>query len=190
MAETSSPASGAQLPQDNPSARETLVVGGGCFWCVEAAYKLLDGVTKVESGYAGGHVANPSYKQVCTGTTGHAEVVRVEFDPSVISLRELVDFFWLAHDPTTLNRQGADVGTQYRSIILYGDDAQKRVIEESLVEAARNLKEPIVTQVEPLDDFYVAEVSHQDYFARNPTQGYCQVVIAPKIAKLKKHVGK
>lgn len=173
-----------------PAPTETLVVGGGCFWCVEAAYDLLDGVTQVESGYAGGSTENPDYKKVCTGKTGHAEVVRIHYDPSKVSLRELVDFFWEAHDPTTLNRQGVDVGTQYRSIILYQNEEQRKVIEASLAGARKRFSEPVVTQVVPLEKFYVAEVSHQDYFANNPNAGYCRVVIAPKIAKLKEQVGK
>jgi peptide-methionine (S)-S-oxide reductase len=169
----------AEISEDmDTSRRQTLVLGGGCFWCVEAAYQLVDGVTKVESGYAGGSVANPTYEQVCTGNTGHAEVVRIEFDPAIVSLRELLDFFWEAHDPTTLNRQGADVGPQYRSIILYQDEEQKRAAEESLSAARERFDNPIVTQVVSLGTFYVAEVSHQDYYARNPNAGYCRFVIA------------
>lgn len=185
----------ADLPAENtfkdipaPAGADTLVLGGGCFWCVEAAYDLLDGVTSVESGYAGGTAADPTYKQVCSGDTGHAEVVRIHFDPSKITLRELLEFFWDAHDPTTLNRQGADVGTQYRSIVLYQNDEQKQAAEASLAEARKRFTDPIVTEIVPLEHFYVAEVSHQDYYALNPNQGYCRYVIAPKIEKLKKQV--
>jgi peptide-methionine (S)-S-oxide reductase len=169
---------------------ETIVLGGGCFWCVEAAYKLLPGVKYVVSGYSGGHVRNPSYKEVCTGETGHAEVVKIEFDPTKISLEDILVFFWEAHDPTTLNRQGADVGTQYRSVIFYANEAQKAVAEKSRTEAQKDFSSPIVTVIEPLGDFWTAEDYHQDYFAQNPEQGYCRLVIGPKIDKLKKHLKK
>ncbi len=161
-------------------------LGGGCFWCTEAAYEMLPGVKSVVSGYAGGHVKNPSYKAVCAGTTGHAEVVRVEFEPGVVSYREIVDFFWQIHDPTTLNRQGADVGTQYRSIILTQDDAQRTVAKESLDAAQGTWRGRIVTEIVPLETFYPAEGYHQNYFRNNPNEGYCRVVIQPKIEKLKK----
>lgn len=168
--------------------REIATLGGGCFWCLEAVYLELNGVEQVESGYAGGHVANPSYKQVCSGTTGHAEVVRVTYDPEIISFRDILEIFFTIHDPTTLNRQGADVGTQYRSVIFYHDDEQKRVAEEVMREiaAAGLWRDPIVTQVVPAERFYKAEEYHQNYFARNPQQPYCQVVVAPKVAKARK----
>ncbi len=165
---------------------ETLVVGGGCFWCTEAAYEMVPGVTEVVSGYAGGHVKDPTYDAVCSGSTGHAEVVRVFFDPEKVSLGTLLDFFWDIHDPTTLNRQGADVGTQYRSAIYYRDDAQKAAAEASREKANPGWGGKIVTEIKPLDVFYEAETYHQDYYRKNPEQGYCQVVIRPKIEKLRK----
>lgn len=165
---------------------KSMVLGGGCFWCVEAVYLRLPGVRSVRSGYAGGEKPNPTYQEVCTGTTGHAEVVEVEYDPDEVSLRQIIDLFWQAHDPTTLNRQGADVGTQYRSIILYTDEEQKRVAEESMAQADGRFSDPIVTEIVPLETFYPAEDYHQDYFARNPQAGYCRVVIAPKIQKVEK----
>jgi len=168
--------------------RETATLGGGCFWCLEAVYDDLRGVESVVSGYAGGRVPDPSYEQVCSGTTGHAEVVRITFDPAEVSFRELLEVFFTIHDPTTLNRQGADVGTQYRSAIFYHDDEQKRVAEETIrdLEAEGVWDDPIVTEVVPLTAFYPAEGYHQEYFARNPRAGYCQVVIAPKVSKFRK----
>jgi peptide-methionine (S)-S-oxide reductase len=168
--------------------REVATLGGGCFWCLEAVYDDLRGVTDVVSGYMGGHVANPSYEDVCNGTTGHAEVVQVTFDPSEVSFRELLDVFFTIHDPTTLNRQGADVGTQYRSAVFYHDDEQKRVAEEAIrdLEAQGVWDNPVVTQVVPAPEFYPAEAYHQEYFSRNPRAGYCQVVIAPKVSKFRK----
>lgn len=163
---------------------ESLVVGGGCFWCVEAVYRRVDGVTALQSGYAGGTVANPSYEDVCRGTTGHAEVVRITFDPRRISLEQILDIFWKAHDPTTLNRQGADVGTQYRSTIMYTDDRQRETAEKSRAAAAQEFSDPVVTEIVPLGDFYPAEAYHHDYYEQNPRQGYCRVVIAPKLEKL------
>lgn len=171
-------------PPNKTSDTASLVLGGGCFWCVEALYERMDGVQSVVSGYAGGATPNPSYKAVCSGTTGHAEVVKIEFDPAVISLRSLIDFFWEAHDPTTLNRQGADVGTQYRSIILYADDEQEKAAKASLEAAQAKLEKPIVTEIAPLEDFYPAEVDHQDYYRNNPNAPYCRFVIAPKLKKL------
>jgi peptide-methionine (S)-S-oxide reductase len=162
---------------------ETAVLGGGCFWCLEAVYNELRGVNSVISGYAGGSVPNPSYEQVCGGRTGHAEVVQVAFDPSEISYRDLLDVFFTIHDPTTLNRQGNDVGEQYRSIILYSSEDQERVAREALSEAAALWPRPIVTQVLPLERFYPAEAYHQNYFEQNPYQPYCQIIIAPKVAK-------
>jgi len=168
--------------------RETATLAGGCFWCLEAAFQDLKGVEKVQSGYAGGHVANPSYEQVCTGTTGHAEVVQITFDPTVVSFDDLLHVFFTIHDPTTLNRQGEDVGTQYRSAIFYHTPEQKataeRVIRE--LEAEKVWDDPVVTELKPLDAFYPAEQYHRDYYRRNPTQGYCRAVIAPKVAKVRK----
>lgn len=159
-------------------------LGGGCFWCLEALYKRLPGVVSVQSGYAGGTVPNPSYEQVCTGETGHAEVVRVEFDPNVVSYDGILDLFWKAHDPTTLNRQGADVGTQYRSVIFYHDEAQKTAAERSRAEAQKSFSDPIVTEILPLPEFYPAEPYHHDYYDTHSGVPYCQVVIAPKVQKL------
>ncbi len=166
------------------SSTSSIVLGGGCFWCVEALYETLEGVTAAVSGYTAGHVPNPTYQAVCTGETGHAEVVKIEFDPSIISLEEILDFFWEAHDPTTLNRQGADVGTQYRSGIYYASEEQKKAAEASKAKAADKFDDPIVTEIEPLGEFYVAEDYHQDYYANNPNAGYCRYVIAPKLRKL------
>lgn len=171
------------------SHTELATFGGGCFWCMEAAFQLVDGVKSVTSGYAGGHVENPTYKQVCGGDTGHAEVVQIEYDPRKISYERLLEVFWIAHDPTTLNRQGHDVGPQYRSIILYHNEAQKLAAERSKAEAAKEFTKPIVTEIVPLKKFYRAEGYHQDYFRQNPAQAYCQRVIAPKIQKLKKELG-
>ena len=169
-------------------SEEIATLGGGCFWCIEAVFKELRGVTGVQSGYAGGHVANPSYKQVCTGRTGHAEVVQVRFDPDQVGYADILRVFFTTHDPTTKDRQGNDVGPQYRSIILTHSDAQaataKAVLEE--IAAAKIWPQPIVTEIEPLSEFYPAEPEHDDYFARNPWSGYCQVVIAPKVAKFRK----
>jgi peptide-methionine (S)-S-oxide reductase len=165
---------------------ETAVFGGGCFWCLDAQFKLVDGVKSVLSGYAGGTSKNPTYEQVCSETTGHAEVVQVEFDPSKVSYEDLLRKFFHAHDPTTLNRQGPDVGTSYRSIILYQGDAQKAVAEKLKAEAQKNWPDPIVTEIVPLQTFYKAEEYHQDYFAKNPTQGYCRLVVAPKVQKFEK----
>lgn len=168
--------------------QEITTLGGGCFWCLEAVYDQLKGVVDVVSGYAGGHVVNPTYKQVCTGTTGHAEVVQITFDPTVISFNEILTVFFSIHDPTTLNRQGADVGPQYRSVVFYHSDEQKAITEQVIAEltAMRLWDNPIVTQIAPMDTFYPAEDYHQEYFARNPYQGYCQMVIAPKVAKFRK----
>ena len=168
--------------------RETATLAGGCFWCLEAAFQDLKGVASVQSGYAGGHVANPSYEQVCTGNTGHAEVVQITFDPAEVSFSDLLHIFFTIHDPTTLNRQGGDVGTQYRSAIFYHSPEQKataeRVIRE--LEAEKVWDDPVVTELKPLDAFYPAEEYHRDYFRRNPGQGYCRAVIAPKVAKVRK----
>jgi peptide-methionine (S)-S-oxide reductase len=165
---------------------ETAVFGGGCFWCLDAQFKLVDGVKSVLSGYAGGTTKNPSYEQVCSETTGHAEVIQVEFDPAKASYEDLLRKFFHAHDPTTLNRQGPDVGTSYRSIILYQGDSQKAVAEKVKAEAQKDWPDPIVTEIAPLQAFYKAEDYHQDYFAKNPTQGYCRLVVAPKVQKFEK----
>ena len=166
---------------------ETITLGGGCFWCLEAVYDEMRGVTDVVSGYSGGHVANPTYREVCGETTGHAEVVQVKFDPDIISLKELLSVFFTIHDPTTLNRQGADVGTQYRSVIFTHTEAQQEtavsLIEE--LNAANIWDNPIVTEVVPFEKFYAAEAYHQNYYVNNPGQGYCRVVVAPKVAKFR-----
>jgi peptide-methionine (S)-S-oxide reductase len=166
---------------------ELATLAGGCFWCLEAVFEHLRGVTKVASGYSGGHVPNPSYEAVCTGTTGHAEVVQVTFDPDQLSYRDLLGVFFTLHDPTTLDRQGGDVGTQYRSAIFYDDDEQRRTAEEVVreLEAEHVFDEPIVTQIEPLKAFYPAEEYHREYYRRNLDQPYCRAVIAPKVAKLR-----
>ncbi len=174
----------SNMNAETPSKTETAVLGGGCFWCVEAVYHRIDGVVSVESGYAGGHVKNPTYKQVITGKTGHAEVVKITYDPDKITYDQVIGLFWEAHDPTTLNRQGADVGPQYRSIILYENDAQKQIAETSKVNAAANFDDPIVTEIVPLRAFYMAEGYHQDYYENNSRQGYCTYVIKPKLKKL------
>ena len=171
-----------------PGTKEIATLGGGCFWCLEAVYDELEGVEDVVSGYAGGAVANPSYEQVCSGRTGHAEVVQVTFDPSQISYQELLEVFFTIHDPTTPNRQGHDIGTQYRSIILYHSPEQRAVAEQTIaeLEAAQLWDAPIVTELEPLTTFYPAEDYHQEYYRRNPEQAYCQAVVAPKVAKARK----
>ncbi len=169
------------------SQKEVATLAGGCFWCLEAVFDDLRGVESVESGYAGGNVPNPTYRQVCSGTTGHAEVVRVTFDPQVVSFRELLEVFFTIHDPTTLNRQGADVGTQYRSAIFYHSPAQKETAEQTIAElnAEQIWDAPIVTEVVPVEEFYVAEDYHQEYFAQNAAQPYCRAVVAPKVAKFR-----
>ncbi|NSX06484.1 peptide-methionine (S)-S-oxide reductase MsrA [Cupriavidus gilardii] len=167
---------------------EIATLGGGCFWCLEAVYQQVEGVTAVESGYTGGHVDDPSYEQVCSGDTGHAEVVRVSFDPAVISYREILEIFFAIHDPTTLNRQGNDVGTQYRSVIYTHSDAQRATAQQVMADiAARQLYDgPLVTQVEPAQRYWRAEAYHQNYFRNHPEQGYCAFVISPKVAKFRK----
>jgi peptide-methionine (S)-S-oxide reductase len=170
---------------------QTAVLGGGCFWCIEAVFNRLAGVKLAESGYMGGHVDKPSYRQVCNGDTGHVEVVRVTFDPSVISFGDLLEVFFSVHDPTTLNRQGNDVGDQYRSVIFYTTDEQEAEAEKTIatLNATKAFPEPIVTSVEPASTFYVAEDYHQEYYDNNATQPYCQVVIAPKLRKFEKKFG-
>jgi peptide-methionine (S)-S-oxide reductase len=168
---------------------QTATLAGGCFWCLEAVYDEIKGVQGVESGYAGGHMDNPTYRAVCNGDTGHAEVIQVHFDPNVVSYRDLLNVFFAIHDPTTLNRQGADVGTQYRSAIFYHDDEQRKVAEELIkdLNAQKIWDRPIVTEVTKLDQFYMAEDYHQEYFARNPYQPYCMAVVSPKVSKFRKH---
>lgn len=181
-------AEGASMNETNPApaSREFATFGGGCFWCVEAVFEKLPGVLSVTSGYQGGKTAKPTYEQVCRGDTGHAEVVRVEFDPSVIRYGELLDVFWKAHDPTQLNRQGADVGTQYRSVIFFHSEEQRKAAEASkaALDASGAYSRPVVTQIAPAEDFYAAEAYHQDFFRRNPTHGYSRAVIQGKLRKL------
>jgi peptide-methionine (S)-S-oxide reductase len=168
---------------------EVATLAGGCFWCLEAVFDDVKGVRSVESGYAGGGKDNPTYREVCTGTTGHAEVVQVTFDPQIISFKEILNVFFAIHDPTTLNRQGADVGTQYRSAIFYHSDEQKKIATELIAElnAQKIWDKPIVTEVTLFDKFYMAEDYHQEYFANNPNQPYCQAVVAPKVMKFRKY---
>lgn len=174
----------------SPSKPQTAILGGGCFWCLDAVFETFEGVKLVTSGYAGGKTSNPTYKQVCTGETGHAEVVQIEFDPSKISYEQLLEIFWEAHDPTTMDRQGADTGSQYRSIILYQDETQKQAAQKSKQQAALKFKDPIVTEIVPLTKFYPAEDYHQHYFRKNPHAPYCAYVISPKLKKLQKVKGK
>jgi len=174
------------IMKDATNQTEIATLGGGCFWCTEAIYQMLPGVKKVASGYAGGTKENPTYKEVCSGNTGHAEVIQVEFDPKVVSYEKILETFWEAHDPTTLNRQGNDSGTQYRSIILYSTEAQKKAAEKSKAEAQKNFAQPIVTEIVPLKQFYKAEGYHQDYYRSNPNQGYCRAIIRPKVEKFEK----
>lgn len=166
------------------SKTEFATVGGGCFWCTEAVLELLPGVKAVVSGYTGGTVANPTYEQICTGRTGHAEVIQVEFDPALVSYEKVLEVFFDAHDPTTLNRQGADEGTQYRSVIYYHDAAQQKIAVRAKLAAQAQYDDPIVTEISPLTKFYPAEKYHQDYFRNNPNAGYCSFVIKPKVSKL------
>lgn len=169
---------------DLPEGTAFITLGGGCFWCVEAVFVRIEGILRSTSGFGGGHVPNPTYRQVVSGGTGHAEVVQLAYDPAVISLETILEVFWLAHDPTTLNRQGPDVGEHYRSIILYGSEAEKQVIAESIKRAQKRFADPIVTQVKAFSGFYPAEDYHQDYFDRNPSQPYCRFVIAPKLERV------
>ena len=168
--------------------REVATLGGGCFWCLDSIYRQLKGVETVVSGYAGGAKPNPTYREVCGGNTGHAEVVQITFDPSQISYRDLLDVFFTIHDPTTEDRQGGDIGPQYRSIILTHSDEQARIARETIADVTAEgiWDDPLVTQIEPLTTFYPAEAYHQDYFANNPNQPYCQVVIAPKVSKFRR----
>ena len=167
------------------ASAERVTFGGGCFWCIEAVFEDLKGVSSVTSGYAGGHVENPTYEQVCGKQTGHAEVVQINFDPKIISYDQLMKIFFTMHDPTTLNQQGADKGPQYRSIILYENDKQKKEAEAARQAAQKDYKDPIVTEIVPMRKFYSAETYHQGYYKANPRQGYCSVVIAPKVEKMR-----
>lgn len=174
----------AQESETTEKNLETITFGSGCFWCVEAVFQRIDGVKTAVSGYMGGETENPSYKEICTGTTGHAEVVQLKYDPATVSLEKLLDVFWISHDPTTLNRQGADVGTQYRSAIFFEDEAQKEVAERSMLAAAAKFEDPIVTEITPAATFYVAEDYHQEFYELNKSYPYCQAVITPKLKKL------
>ena len=173
--------------ETNPKT-ESLVLGGGCFWCTEAAYELLPGVKSVVSGYAGGHVPNPTYEQICGKKTGHAEVIKIDYDPQKVSLEKLLGYFWHVHNPTQVGGQGNDHGPQYRSIILYANPAQKTAAEKSKAEAAKTFRDPITTEIVALEKFWLAEEYHQDYFRLNPNAGYCAYVIAPKVKKLEKQI--
>lgn len=177
------------MSQEPMPSRELATFGGGCFWCLEAVYDELRGVEDVVSGYAGGAIAQPTYDQVCSGRTGHAEVVQITFDPQLISYRDLLDVFFTIHDPTTLNRQGNDMGTQYRSVIFYHTDEQRMIAEQTMIElnTAKQWHAPIVTELKPYAIFYAAEEYHQEYFKRHPEQGYCQAIIVPKVAKARSH---
>ena len=174
------------LPAQPHPGNQFATLGGGCFWCLEAVYEEVQGVVDVESGYSGGHVAKPAYADVCDGTTGHAEVVRAEFDPQQISYREVLEIFFVIHDPTTLNRQGNDSGTQYRSVIFYHSDEQRTVAEGVIREAQSQWSKPIVTQLLPAPDYYRAETHHQEYYRHHPAAGYCMFVVSPKVAKFRK----
>lgn len=172
------------VTEKNNDQLETAIIGGGCFWCTEAVFEKVDGVKEAISGYAGGKNPNPTYKEICTGLTGHAEVIKILFDPAKISFREILEIFGDAHDPTTLNRQGADVGTQYRSTIMYLNESQKQAAEKWKIQLNAKLQDPVVTEIVPAPKFYEAEKYHQDYYEKNPNQGYCNFVIRPKLKKL------
>jgi len=171
--------------QPGSGKTEVATLGGGCFWCVEAVYQELNGVLKVESGYSGGRIANPTYREICTGTTGHAEVAQITYDPAIVSFAEILEVFFTTHDPTTLNRQGNDAGTQYRSVVFYHNPEQKAAAEAAKIAAAELWDDPIVTEISPLDKFYKAEEYHQNYFRSNPTQSYCVYVVGPKVKKFR-----
>jgi peptide-methionine (S)-S-oxide reductase len=175
----------AAMKSESTGRHTTLTIGGGCFWCIEAVLQRIEGVLSVASGYAGGTTPNPTYEEVCSGETAHAEVVQVTFDPALISCEEILDIFWQAHDPTTLNRQGPDTGTQYRSVIFYADEAQRLVAESSKKKIQSKYKSPVVTEILPLDTFWKAEDYHQNYYNTHQSQGYCRMVISPKLKKLK-----
>lgn len=175
------------LQSAEPAATQSVIVGGGCFWCVEAVLQRVPGVKKIVSGYSGGAMKNPTYEQISTGTTGHAEVVRVDFDPAVVKLGTVLDVFFISHDPTTLNQQGADRGTQYRSVVFYANDEQKKAADEAVVRAKKEWSNPIVTEISSLKEFYSAEAYHQNYYNLNKNKNpYCSIVIGPKIAKMVK----
>jgi peptide-methionine (S)-S-oxide reductase len=174
----------SSVTDKNNEQLETAIIGGGCFWCTEAVFEKVDGVKEAISGYAGGKNPNPTYKEICTGLTGHAEVIKILFDPAKISFREILEIFGDAHDPTTLNRQGADVGTQYRSTIMYLNDSQKQAAEKWKIQLNAKLQDPVVTEIVPAPKFYEAEKYHQDYYEKNPNQGYCNFVVRPKLKKL------
>ena len=174
----------SSMAESTDSRVETAVLAGGCFWCIEAVYERINGIKSAVSGYTGGQVESPSYREVTSGATGHAEAVLIEYDPSVITYEEILEIFWRSHDPTTLNRQGADVGTQYRSAIYYADDNQREIAEKSMSKIQESFDKDIVTEISSLGEFYFAEDYHQDYFDENPTAGYCRYVIAPKLQKL------
>ncbi|MCA0455207.1 MAG: peptide-methionine (S)-S-oxide reductase MsrA [Chloroflexi bacterium] len=177
------------MSPQNPAGTEVATLAGGCFWCLEAVYDQFNGVVSVESGYMGGKTPNPNYRDVCTGMTGHAEVIQVTYDPQVVSFQDLLNVFFTIHDPTTLNRQGNDVGTQYRSAIYFHTPEQKAIAEKTIADlnAEKRWNAPIVTEVTPASTFYIAEDYHQEYFANNPNQAYCQFVVAPKVAKFRKY---
>lgn len=172
----------------NTNQTQLATFGGGCFWCTEAEFQKLPGIKSITSGFSGGSTQNPTYEDVCTGSTGHAEVIQIEYDPTKVSYERLLQAFWIAHDPTTLNRQGADEGTQYRSIILYRTAAEKAAAVKSKADAQKNFRSPIVTQIVPFEKFYSAEDYHQNYYNANPNAGYCQVVIKPKLEKFEKEL--
>ncbi len=183
---THSPMNAQNTPSPDSPTKAIATLGGGCFWCLEAAFERFNGIESVVSGYAGGHTPNPTYKQVCNGTTGHAEVVQITFNPEVISYAQILEIFWEIHDPTTLNAQGPDHGTQYRSIILLHNASQEKEAKVSLQKAQKQFQKTIVTQITPLKEFFPAEDYHQDFFAQNPNYPYCAVVISPKLKKLEK----
>lgn len=185
--DTTRDTTGDAMRADATTGREVATLGGGCFWCIEAVFDELKGVESVVSGYAGGRTPQPTYRQVCTGTTGHAEVIQITFDPRIITFKEILEIFFDVHDPTTLNRQGADVGTQYRSVIFYHNEEQRRIAEQVVAEtgAAQTRKAPIVTELAPLTEFYEAEDYHQEYFRLHGTEPYCEMVIAPKMSKFR-----
>jgi peptide-methionine (S)-S-oxide reductase len=179
-------ATAAAAAESSSPKTEEIVLGGGCFWCTEGCYLIVPGVTKVVSGYAGGHVENPTYEQICTKKTGHAEVIKITYDPAKISGKDILDLFWYVHDPTTYHRQGNDEGPQYRSIIMYANDEQKALAEASVKEHAKEFDAPITTEIVPLTKFYPAEDYHQDFANKNPNQGYVCAIVKPKVEKLKK----
>ncbi len=185
LMQSDQPVTPAVTTQPDSGQTAIATLGGGCFWCVEAVYQELNGVQKVESGYAGGHVSNPTYREICTGTTGHAEVAQITYNPAMVSFEEILEVFFTVHDPTTLNRQGNDVGTQYRSVIYYHNSEQKAIAEAAKSAASELWEDPIVTEIAPLDKFYKAEEYHQNYFRDNPSQSYCVYVVGPKVKKFR-----